>query len=354
MKLARCLFAVFLALRAVPAAADTLTDLLPPDTKVVFGIRVHNLAISSVAQTFAVQAQAAAAGWLQAVPLHRIDFLRDIDEILIASTGKAPNPPSLAVVTGRFNVASLAEGARRYHDVPLLVGEKETDSVFALLDTGTALIGNPALVRAAIDQRGGENRIDPALNDRITSLRQRYDIWGLGERPQGFVAPIFEVEVVESIDRFQFGMQLASGLELSAEIHARTPQGAEKLNAAVRKMAALVKGPETSASAAKFETRSEGETLKLSVTIPDEELKRTIVAEMAALSPLSAEQPASATIGAPGGQETGPDGAPEAPALTQEAASAPPAPAQASRKPPTTKLPDQAVDTVILTLPGKK
>src|ERR1700691_2404274 len=102
MKLARCVLPVLFALRALPAAGDTITDLFPPDTKVVFGIRVHNLAISSVAQSFAAQAHAAAAGWLKAVPMDGIDFLRDIDEVLIASSGKGPNPSALVFVTGRF------------------------------------------------------------------------------------------------------------------------------------------------------------------------------------------------------------------------------------------------------------
>ncbi len=190
MKFVRCLLPFLLTLRAVPAAADTLTDLLPPDTKVVFGIRVHNLALSSVAQTFAAQAQAATAGWLKTVPLDGIDLLRDIDEVLIASTGKGQSPQSIVVVAGRFDVARLAEGAKLYHEVPLLTGKAETDSAVALLENGAAILGDAPLVRAAIDQRAGKSRIDRALNDRITSLRQRYDIWGLGERAEGFAGSL--------------------------------------------------------------------------------------------------------------------------------------------------------------------
>src|SRR5271166_4379033 len=139
MKLARSLFPFLLILRAVPAGADTLTDFLPPDTKVVFGIRVHNLAISSVAQTFAAQAHAATAGWLKAVPLGGIDLLRDIDEVLIASSGTGENPPSMVVVAGHFDVARLAEGAKLYHEVPYFTGLGENDSAAALLGNGVAI-----------------------------------------------------------------------------------------------------------------------------------------------------------------------------------------------------------------------
>jgi hypothetical protein len=355
MKFARCLLP-FLLLRAVPAAADTLTDLFPPDTKVVFGIRVHNLALSSVAQSFAAQAKAAAASWLKAVPLDGIDLLRDIDEVLIASTGKGQNPPSIIVVTGRFDMARLTEGAKRYHGVPLLTGETETDSAVALLENGTAVLGDAALVRAAIDQRG-KIRIDPALNDRITSLRQRYDIWGLGERAEGLVAPVPEAKLLESIDRFQFGMQLASGLELGAEIHARSPQDAEKLNGALGMIAAMVQGQHTSETGAKFDMQVDGGNFRLAVFIPDEELKKTIEAETAILSPVPAQPsiPTSATVASSDIADTGPSGASEVPPVTP-APTTPTtaAPTQASSKPAKPKTLDKEPDTVVFTLPGKK
>jgi hypothetical protein len=366
MRLVRCILPFCLAVCAHPAPADTLTDLLPPNTKVVLGIRVHNLAVSSVVRSFAAQAQVALSGWLKAVPLDGIDLLRDIDEVLIASSGNGQNPPAIIVVTGRFDVAHLAEGAQRYHEVPLLTGEKETDSVVALLDAGTALIGDPALVRAAIDQRGGKARIDSALNDRITSLRQRYDVWGLGTQAEGFALPIPEAKVLESIDRFQFGLQLETGLELSAEIHARSPEDADKLGTAFGAISAIFKGQELSASATRFDLHSEAGSLKLTVSIPEEQLKQVIEAETATLSPVSLESatPAPSAPSSPAAAEaveTGPDTAPE-PSPAQAPATVPPTapPAatpqattpQALAKPAASKMIES--DTVILMLPGKK
>lgn len=326
MKLAPCLLPVLLSVRAVPAAAGTLTDFFPPDTKVVFGVRVHNLATSWVARSFKEQAQAQAAGvgWLKAFPLEGFDFLRDVDEVVLASNAKGRNPPAIVVVTGRFDVARLAEGAKRYGGVPLLGGEKDTDSVVALLDGGTALIGDRTLVRAAIDRRGGTTGTDPTLNDRIASLRQRYDVWGLGEQPEGFAAPVPEAKALESIDRFQFGIELSSGLELGAEIHTRSPQDAEKLSAALGMVAAMFKGQQPSGSAAKFDMLADGGTLKLNVFIPEEELKKSIQSDIAALSPTTA-----------------PTAAPR------------PAP-PAAPKPAATQVLDKEGNTVVLQLPGKE
>jgi hypothetical protein len=339
MKFTRLLLPFALILSSLPAAADTLTDLLPPDTKVVFGIRVHNLVFSSVAQSFAAQAQEAAAGWLKAVPLDGVNLLRDVDEVLIA-TGMGPNSGALIVVTGRFDLARLAEGARIYHNVPLLGGENEGESAVALLDAGTALIGNPTLVHAAIDRRGGKSKIDPALNDRITSLRQRYDIWGLGAGPQGLPAPVPEAKVLEAIDRFQFGMQLANGLEVSAELHARSAKDEEKLQTVLDGIAAFLKAP-------KFDLQADGRTLKLTVSMPEADLQQAIEAQAAMRAPAAVTAVAPAT--APEAPENGPNATPEPAPATAPApvASATPAP---SAKP----KPADPHDTVVLMLPGKK
>ena len=357
MSFARILLPVLLILPAVPAPADVLTDLLPPDSKVVVGIRVRSLVLSSVAHTFASQAQAAAEGWLKTIPLDGIDLLRDIDEILIASTEKGPTPSPVVVVTGRFDLARLVEGATRYHGTPILAGETDTDNAVALLDNGIALIGNPGRVRAAIDQRG-KNRIDAALNDRITSLRQRYDVWGIGDGA-GFMPPFADLNVAESIDRFQFGMQMASGLELSAEIHARSLEDAKKLGSAFSMMSAILKGANASKGSSKFEVEMEGATLKLTASVPDEDLKKIIEAETAAMSPVSIAAPLPET------QENGPNSAPsdtppappatpaptKTPAVAQTKPACDPVP---TTKPANSKTGDGASDTIILTLPGKK
>jgi hypothetical protein len=351
MKFGYLVLAVLLTLSATQAAADTLTDLLPPGTKVVFGIRVHNLALSSVAQEFAAQARTAAVDWLKAVPLDGIDLLRDIDEILVATSGKGQNPPALIVVAGRFDVARLTEGAPRYHGIPLLTGDSESGTAVALFENGTALIGDAPLVRTAIDHRGGKGRIDPALNDRITSLRQRYDVWGLGEQPEGLASPIPEAKMLESVDRFQFGMQLASGLELTAEVHARSSAEGEKLNTALGMMAALLQGANQSANGSRFDLQSEGGTFKLTVSISDEELKKALSAETVTLSTVPAVAAAESV-------ETGPGVTPETPAPEPSPAPAPtPAaaqPAPPAPKPVTPKTPDSETDTVVFKLPGKK
>jgi hypothetical protein len=346
MKLAQSLLPLLLCVRAVPAAADVLTDFFPPDTKLVFGIRVHNLELSSVAQTFAKQAQAAGANWLKLVPLAGFDLLRDVDEIMLCNNAQGKTPPSLIVVAGRFDVLHLAEGAQMYHKVPIWGGVKEQDSLVAFLDDHTVLLGDPALVRSAIDRREDGARIDPAFNDRITSLRQRYDIWGLGDRPEGFVTPDPDTKGLEAMDRFQFGMQLATGLEISAEVHARSSKDLEKLKDTLHLVSALLKGQTPSANGAKFDLQVEDSTIKLAISVPEAELHKMIRTEIAAHShdvkPAAPDTPTLASTPAP---EIAPAPAPAPPVKPATIAAVKPAPSQVT---------DKEGNTLILKLPGKK
>jgi hypothetical protein len=362
MKLAQCFLCLLLAARAVPAAGLVLTDFLPPDTKVVFGIRMHEVAVSALARALTAQVPDSAAVWLKTVSLPGFDPLRDIDEALFATSGAGQNPPVIVVVSGRFDVSRLAQGARRYHDVPMLGGEKDTDSVVALLDGSTAVAGDPAMVRAAIDRRDGGAGIDAALDDRINSLRQRYDVWGLGDRLDGFVTPMPEAKALESIDRFQFGMLLGSGLELGAEVHARSAQDAEKLCTAFEMVAAMLNSKQPPEAASRLEMQVDDDTIKLTLSIPEEELKKTIQTETAALSPATAPPSApGASAVSLGNVDSGtaapavvPDGALPALAAPVVAPAAPTELPQLASKNAASQVLDKEGNTVILQLPGKK
>ena len=210
---------------SVPAAADTLTDL--SSSRYQGGGRdpcAQSGALVGGAEARRRRCRAAAAGWLKGVPFEGVNLLRDVDEVVIASSGKGPNPAEHHRHRGGRPFQSWPRSGgvtpprRVCHDVPLLIGG-ETEGEHR---------GRPAGCRHGGDQRSRPRFAPPstgaaararsiaALNDRITSLRQRYDIWGLGDRvPDGIRGwPIPEAQVLQSIDRFQFGMQLANGVEL--------------------------------------------------------------------------------------------------------------------------------------------
>ena len=205
---------------------------LPSDTKVVFGIRVPAIVESAIFKDAGTGAQKLSEDWLKLVAITGFDPLHDIDEVLMASPADKENAPALLVLRGRFDLARMGAGAPRYHGVAMVGDGKD---------------GQGRAGPAGCDNRGGRRRcrrfapqstgadtalaLDGALAARVQSLRERFDIWGMGERPEGFVSPTGKNEQLDSMDRFEFGVRISKGFELGAELHARSPKDAEKLAA---------------------------------------------------------------------------------------------------------------------------
>ena len=350
MKLARSLLLLTLAVRVVPAADTALTDFFPAGTKVVFGINLRQVVTSPLAKTGLVQArkqiesQPGAVDWLKLASLAGFDPLRDIDVVLVATTGEGQNPPALIVATGRFDVEKLGAQATRYHDVPLLGGGKPTDGVIALLSESIVLAGDRPTVLATIDHMGSGPRIDAALAVHIGAARARYDVWGLGDRPEGFVAPTPQANGLESIDRFQFGLSVSHGLELGAEVHARSAKDAEQIGAMLGMVQMMIKSKQPADSAAKFDVQTEDGTFKMTMTVPEAEVLKAMQTGVAPLT--VAAKPSGRTPIISGSSDV---------TITRSAAPAVTAQAKDSGKSTTAgAVYDKEGNTVILTLPGVK
>jgi hypothetical protein len=220
---------------------------------------------------------------MKLVAITGFDPLHDIDEILIFSAADNDKAAALIAARGRFNLERMGAGAKRYHGVAMVGEGKGGTSVLALLDATTAVAGEAPAVRAAIDRRGHGAPLDEKLAARVQSLAERFDIWGTGERPEGFVAPTGKREDLDSIDRFEFGIRISKGLEIGAEVHARSSKDAEKLAASVAMLQAMMIGREPAAP--KFDLQVKDGTIKLSLAISEDELKKAIAAQRSARAP---------------------------------------------------------------------
>ena len=259
-------------------------------------------------------------------PLAGFDPLKDLDEVLITSTGEGENPPVLLVLRGRFDVDRFASGAASYHGVPMLEDGKKAGAI-AILDRSTAIAGDAPLVRAAIDRRGSGAGIAASLAARIEPLRSRYSIWGIGDLLEHPAAHAGEPDPMDSVDQFEIGADLAHGLELSAKVHVRSREDAEKLASAVVLAETMMKGGQASPNGTKVEMHTEDGWLTLSLTIPQEALNQAIQEQRAAIQ--------SAVLSRLPG------------------AIAPPAPKKPAA-PPARKVTNSSGDTQVITLPGKR
>jgi hypothetical protein len=283
MEVSMRLVLVALVAARLVAAGDSALNFLPADTKVVIGIRVSAIRESALFKDAGTDAQKLGDEWTKLVAIAGFDPIHDIDEILIFSTADNEKAAALMAVRGRFNLERMGAAAKRYHGVAIVGEGAGGTSVLALLDATTAIAGEAPAVRAAIDRRGHGAPLDPHLAARVQSLAERFDIWGTGERPEGFVAPTGKREDLDSIDRFEFGIRISKGLEVGAEVHARSAKDAEKLAASVAMLQAMMIGHEPAAP--KFDVQVKDGTIKLSLAISEAELKKAIAAQRGARAP---------------------------------------------------------------------
>ncbi|HXS94366.1 MAG TPA: hypothetical protein VN736_07155 [Candidatus Limnocylindrales bacterium] len=257
--------ALLLLLAATLPAADL--DILPPNAKMVVGIRVKSLtrAIESAGLTDQLRKQS------EGLAIPGFDPFQDIDEIVIATESEGQNPPALMLLTGRFPLLlATAATTQRYRQYPIYKPATQPDQIFAILDPNTALAGDRKLVEQAIDRRDGEPKPSDAVAARIAALRDRYDIWGTGDHS----------------GRFTFGASLQHGLECIAEYHATDPKEAQQMRDAVTLLQSMAKSAlsQQGKSAAKFDVSMQNGTMKLAITVPEAEWEKALQAQKASLT----------------------------------------------------------------------
>ncbi|PWU06395.1 MAG: hypothetical protein C5B51_12445 [Terriglobia bacterium] len=298
MRLPSALIILLTIGRVAPAEDAAALALFPPGARIVLGLRVRGVLESTLARSLTSEIQNASAGWEQIISFAGFDPLHDLDEVLLASTGEGKEAPMLIVARGRFDMARLAAGAKPYHGVPLVNGGQKSGT-FGFLDSSTVLTGDLAEVKAAIDRRSSPAKIEPALAARLADYRARYDIWGIAENPAGLAQRLSDAkgpQPWDSIDRFQFGLALSHGLEIAAEVHARSDQDTKELTSSLRLLEIMFKASQPSGQAGKLSIENDAGTLKIALALTEEELQKAIEAQRQKTTAHPAPAPAPAPV----------------------------------------------------------
>ena len=263
------------------APPAVLPGYFPPGTRVVIGVRVRALIDALASQGIAHNAQERISGLLGQTPLAGLDVFRDVDEILIASTGAGQNPPSLAVITGKFDPAAFASRGKPYRNAVIVQTPEGSGQAIAFVEQGPMLAGSLPLIRGALDRGARAAALDPALAARTAELRARYDIWGAGNPLPGMKLSAAGAESLQSIDRFSFGARLGRGLEAIAELHVRSPRDMAKLSASIQLLKTMLAAQLPAGSEARLDLRAENSAIHLALSIPEETLQKAIAAQRA-------------------------------------------------------------------------
>ena len=337
-----CVFAW--AVAAAVAADASLSELAPPETKVTIGINVRRLLDSPLASEIGGTERDFATKLAAKGNLTGFDPFKDVDQVWVLLTNFNDKSPALVVLRGRFDAAQLAPGAKRYKDVPLVEGGIAEGGVIGLVNGQTAIIGETAQVQAAID-RVGAAHAGSEMEERIAVAGSRYDIWGIGEIPEGVAIPSQGAASPSSIDRFMFGLALRQGLTFTAEIHERSTEDAAKITAWLSMAEAAIKAQNKDGGAT-FDVQAENGTFRIAVTVPEEQVRQAIEKQRAAVVAALSQRPGE-------GSKTGVQPAEPVLAAAPPAAPAPttvpepaPAPEAAAAAPATSPAPAPAPEAV--------
>jgi hypothetical protein len=321
-----CVFAW--AVAAAVAADAPLSELASPDTKVTIGIDVRRLLDSPLLASEIGAAEREAAAKLAATGnLAGFDPLKDVDQAWVLVTNPNDQSSALVVLRGRFDVERLARGAKRYKDVPMVEAGTGAGGVIGLVSGQTALVGETAQVQAAIDRLGSAH-MSPELQERIATASSRYDVWGIGEIPDGLPISPAGTPGPGSIDRFMFGLALRQGLALTAEIHTRSTEDAAKFTALLSMIDAAVKA-QNKEGGATFDVQSDNGTFRIALTVPEDQVRKAIAEQRAAvMAALSQNVPGGSvkTDAKPAAPQPAPAAAPAPTPAPQPAAAPAPAP----------------------------
>jgi hypothetical protein len=228
------------------------------------------------------------------------DPLRDLQELLIASSGVQKENRGVLLVKGVFDPSRLAELARKsgaaiqtYGGVQVIAGKQKTDGWFAFLDNMTAVAGDPQSVQAVIDRRGSASRLDPRLRARIDAASSTYDFWLVstappselaGNIPQGEFNGVMQGDVLKGVLETSGGVKFGPDILIAGEALTRSDKDATALADVVRFFIGLAqmsaqKDPKAAASMAflqRLQLTTQGNVARLSLTVPEADLENFI------------------------------------------------------------------------------
>jgi hypothetical protein len=292
-------------------AADlALPDCIPPETNVLFGVSLRSVLDAPVVRSIRSEAQKMTADLMKSMQLSALEMMKnvpastlemmkntpasgfdprtDVDEVVVALGAENGKATALIVLRGRFDVSRFPGRSTSYKGVSIFGDDRQGDgsmpvglgnSDVAILDPFTVVMGNRAQLHAAIERRGRPSGVSPALAEKARSMAGRSEIWGVGDLPKGYLPPSGAPGLLDSIDHFEFGASLRQGLEITTEMHVRSPKDAEQMAESIQSIEAMLKN-QPSARGTKFDLRASYGTIRVSIFVPEEDLKKGIEAQL--------------------------------------------------------------------------
>ena len=290
-----------LTLAAVASAADPhLLKLVMPDAKVVSGVDIDKVMGTPFGQFFLSQLPGPDAGFQEFVTATGFDPRRDVHEILMASTGDPAKRSGLLIVRADFDAArivslftAMGNTPETYQGVQILShgAPKKANAVeeaFAFIDNSTAVAGDLASVRGAIDRRNSAGgALDAGLSGKIATTSANQDAWVVSivpissfanMAPNKNISGALQGDLIKGIQQSSGGVKFGNMIEISGELTARSDQDASSLADVVKFFMnmAQMNAPGQAQLGALLKTltvNTEANAVKVSVAIPENQVE---------------------------------------------------------------------------------
>jgi hypothetical protein len=232
---------------AQPISHPTFWRYVHPQAKTLIGVDLRAVSQSPLWKKIAADFEK--SGWKQQVSHQGLDFVKDIDQILLSSPTLPSNARQLEgasvvlAMQGRFQLDKLrssisAKGAKSssYKGVPLLLQDGKTDIVLALVSPKLLVLGDPKSLRAAIDHY--ETSIaamsDEPMFQRATELATLYDAWVVSDAPPAAGPQSPTAQMLKDVRGFEGGISFRDGLALELNLQTDSPGKARELTDGLR------------------------------------------------------------------------------------------------------------------------
>lgn len=280
-----------------------------PDAQVLVGVNVQRILLSQIGKEISSQIQGQAPELQQILKKTGFDPTHDLQEILIAATGKGQNGPALFLVRGSFDAAKVSAAAAStgrtpqiYEGVQILNNPSESKGAFAFLDGTIAVGGDLDQVKAAIRRQKHPTELSADLASQVASLSERYDFWVISTTPLSEMAagasnPQMKQagEMARSIQQVRGGIKLTADLELAAELTTHNDAEATQLRDALQFFSGLITASKQNPSGLDpkaLKLTADAKTVRISMLITGEQLKKAYQAQKLHVQHAAAPVPA--------------------------------------------------------------
>jgi hypothetical protein len=299
--------AVLLALPLGAFAADpALLQMVMPDSQVVAGLQVTQAKGSLFGQYVLSHLSVNDTKLEEFTSQTGFDPRNDVSEIVIASNWKSSTPDNrwLVLAHGTFNVAKITTAAQAngsvpnvYQGVNLLThaapSSSQVATALAFLNPTTALAGDVASVKAAIDRKQSNAPTDSNVFSKAQQVSANNDFWFVTLVPlSNFSAAIpdpnlsgaMKGNLLAAINQASGGIRFGDTVTISAEAVTRSEKDAQALVDVVKFFASLVQlnrqNDPTAGQVATLldtlQTSTAGNTTTISLAIPEQQLEQML------------------------------------------------------------------------------